>query len=112
MDRKSTNCSKKMQSLENSRDDITRKMLSHGDKSIMVEIFIPAGKEITQHKHVYEQIGYVLRGKALMKTETNKWEVSEGDGYCFRSNEVHGTVALEDTTVIEVFTPLRREYLE
>lgn len=90
---------------------IKRRLLSYGENSVMVQIFIPAGEEVVLHKHIYEQIGYVLQGKAIMKTETDAWEVSAGDGYCFLGNDAHGTVALKDTIVVEAFTPLRKEYL-
>ncbi len=35
-----------------------------------------------------------------------------GDSWCILSEEAHSAEALEDSTVVEVFSPCREEYLE
>jgi quercetin dioxygenase-like cupin family protein len=42
----------------------------------------------------------------------NEVIVTPGDCWTFASDEVHGAEALEDSVVIEVFSPVREDYLE
>jgi quercetin dioxygenase-like cupin family protein len=72
-----------------------------------------AGARVDLHTHFAIQSGYVLHGKVkFFDAEGNERILGPGDGYLFNSNEPHGSVALEETDLIECFTPARPEYLD
>lgn len=72
------------------------------------------GAIVPRHDHVAVQNGYVLKGKVkfFRGNEENSFIVEPGDGYLFDSEEYHGAEVLEDSEVIECFTPMRSEYLD
>jgi len=39
------------------------------------------------------------------------WDVEAGDSWCLPGNIEHSAEALEDSVVIEVFSPVREDYL-
>ena len=51
--------------------------------------------------------------KRSLKFSTDKGEfiTKSGDSYYFIENERHGADVLEDTEVIDIFMPLREEYI-
>jgi uncharacterized cupin superfamily protein len=55
----------------------------------------------------------VLSGKVkFFDADGNERILGPGDGYLFSSYEPHGSVAIEETELIETFTPARPEYLD
>ncbi len=52
----------------------------------------------------------MLKGKLKFITENGEFIAKEGDSYVFDSNEKHGAILLEDTDVIDVFSPAREDY--
>jgi quercetin dioxygenase-like cupin family protein len=66
--------------------------------------------EIPLHNHKEHQIGYVLSGKLKFLTDNGEFIVVKGDSYLFDSNERHGAKILEDSEVIDIFSPARNDY--
>jgi quercetin dioxygenase-like cupin family protein len=70
------------------------------------------GSEIPLHHHHAAQTGYVVSGKMLFKKEGgDEFTAEPGTGYAFSPNEKHGAIALEDSEIVEVFAPMRPEYV-
>ena len=66
--------------------------------------------EVPIHSHKEHQIGYVIKGKLKFLTENHEFISKEGESYIFDSNEKHGAAILEDSEVIDVFSPARDDY--
>jgi quercetin dioxygenase-like cupin family protein len=66
--------------------------------------------EIPIHSHKEHQIGYVLSGKLKFLTDNGEFIVVKGDSYLFDSNERHGAKILDDSEVIDIFSPARNDY--
>ncbi len=45
------------------------------------------------------------------EVEGERFLAEAGDSWCFKGNVMHGAQVLEDSLVIEVFSPLRDDYL-
>ncbi|MDR1832997.1 MAG: cupin domain-containing protein [Fusobacteriaceae bacterium] len=92
---------------------VTRKVLSHSEGLMIVEVAFEAGGVGADHSHPHEQITYVVSGKAAYH-EAGKPEVimTAGDSYYVTPNAVHGMKALEKTLVLDVFTPAREDFLK
>jgi quercetin dioxygenase-like cupin family protein len=52
----------------------------------------------------------VITGKLQFETEEGRFSVEAGDSYIFESNEKHGAIILEDSEVIDIFSPARADY--
>jgi len=90
---------------------INRKTLVYGEKTLMTEFFLAKGSSLPNHNHPYEQTGYLVTGKLRFTMGSEIIDAESGDSWCIPSDEIHGAEALEDSTVIEIFSPVREDYL-
>ena len=92
---------------------ISRKILAF-DKDMMICHFkMKKGVETAAHDHLAVQSGYVISGKVkFTKGNGEAFTVSQGMGYMFSSMEKHAASILEDSELVEIFAPMRKEFLE
>lgn len=90
---------------------VWRKSLVHGDHTLLSEFRLDAGAVIPVHKHPHEQTGYLVSGRLRFVIGEESMEAGPGDSWCLAGELEHGAEALEDSVVIEVFSPVREEYL-
>ena len=90
---------------------ITMQTLCHGDKTLMVKFQLTKGSEIPMHSHPHEQTGYLVSGHVIFVTETDEFDTTPGDNWCFLGDERHSVRILENSVIVEVFSPVRDEYL-
>jgi quercetin dioxygenase-like cupin family protein len=95
------------------RPGVFRSTLVHNADQMLCHFRETAGARVDLHTHLAVQSGYVLRGSVRFFDAAGKERVmGPGDAYLFNSNEPHGSVALEETELVECFTPARPEYLD
>jgi len=94
------------------KNGIFRQSLAHGDKTHMVKFRLQSGAEIAVHKHVQENTGYLLQGSMIMIIEGEECPLEAGDSWSIRGGVPHGARVLEECLVLEVFSPLREDYLQ
>ena len=78
---------------------------------MLCHFYLEKGSEVPLHFHEQHQVGYVIKGKLRFYTETMEFEANEGDSYIFDSNEKHGAFILENSEVIDIFSPARNDYI-
>jgi len=59
------------------------------------------------HSHPHDQIVYVVRGHLKVSCQGKSFELRAGDTFAIRGGVQHGASAIEDSLVIDVFTPCR-----
>ena len=80
-------------------------------KTIMCEFKLKKGHTLPSHNHPYEQTGYLISGKLNFRI-ADKWYLAEpGDSWCIPENVEHEVKIIEDSVVIELFSPIRSDYL-
>lgn len=85
--------------------------LAVGEKSMVTKMNYAAGNFASTHTHPHEQSGYVISGKYLLTIDGSKYELNPGDSYSIPGNVSHSFEVMEDGEVIDVFTPIREDYL-
>lgn len=85
--------------------------LAVGEKSMVCKMNYVVGNFATEHKHPHEQSGYVISGKYLMTLDGQEYELNPGDSYAVPGNTAHSFKVIEAGEVIDVFTPIREDYL-
>jgi len=92
-------------------DTIARKIIS-GDKAMVAQVFLAKGAIVPEHHHESEQITYILEG--ALKFEIGGREIVVGKGQVLRipCNVPHRAVALEDTLDLDIFSPIREDWLK
>ncbi len=87
------------------------KTLTYGNKTLLSEFLIEQGISLPKHHHPCEQTGYLISGSMLLTIGDETYEVTPGDSWSVPSDVVHSAAASEDSVIIEVFSPVRKEYL-
>ena len=90
---------------------IERKTLVHGEKTLMTVFRLLKGSVLPRHSHSHEQTGYLVRGHIRLSIGDKEHEAQAGDSWCIPGGVEHGADILEDSTAIEVFSPVRDDYL-
>jgi quercetin dioxygenase-like cupin family protein len=66
---------------------------------------------VPEHQHESEQITYILDGALKFELEGREVVVRKGQVLHIPSNVPHRAVALEDTLDLDVFSPIRKDWL-
>ena len=72
---------------------------------------LAAGTKLPLHFHVNEQISRVEKGTIEAYSQGKKYTLKAGQVLIFPPNVPHEFVALEDSSLIEHFTPARQDFL-
>ena len=90
---------------------IRLKTLVYGEKTLLSQFRMEANSILPKHSHRYEQTGYLVEGKIRLTIGQQPFEVGPGDSWCIPSNADHSAEILENSLAIEVFSPVREDYL-
>lgn len=90
---------------------ITIKTLIFGEKMLLSEFRMEQGSSLPLHAHPQEQTGRLLQGKINLTIGNDRAELLPGDCWCVPANVLHRAEILEDSVAIEVFSPVREDYL-
>lgn len=90
---------------------ITQKTLAYGDKSLLVEFRLQKGATLPLHSHPHEQTGYLVQGQLRLTIGGAVHDVLPGDSWCIPGDVLHGAEIVADSVAVEVFAPLREDYL-
>jgi quercetin dioxygenase-like cupin family protein len=90
---------------------IRQKTLVYGEKTLMAEFLLEKDCTLPDHSHPYEQTGYLVSGHILLKIGDTTFDTHAGDSWCIPVNIVHGARVFEDSVAVEVFSPVRPDYL-
>jgi quercetin dioxygenase-like cupin family protein len=90
---------------------VSRKTLVHGDRTLLAEFHLERGHSLPRHSHPHEQTGYLVSGRLRFTIGAEIFDAQPGDSWCVPSGVEHGAEILEDSVAIEVFSPVREDYL-
>jgi quercetin dioxygenase-like cupin family protein len=92
---------------------IYRTTMSYNETIMLCHFLMKRGSKIPLHNHDAVQNGYIINGKLrFFKEDESSFIAESGSGYVFNSNEPHGAEVLEDSEVVECFSPMRPEYID
>ncbi|SPE38931.1 Cupin 2, conserved barrel domain protein [Candidatus Sulfopaludibacter sp. SbA6] len=89
---------------------ISRKIIS-GEKAMVAQVFLAKGAVVPEHHHESEQITYILEGALKFEIEGREIVVAKGQVLRIPSHVPHRAVALEDTLDLDIFSPIRHDWL-
>lgn len=92
-------------------DGIRRKVMAYDDKLMLVKVDFKQGRIGATHHHPHLQISYVASGVFEITIRGESRILRGGDVYFVPENAVHGAVCLEDGLLIDVFSPLREDFI-
>jgi quercetin dioxygenase-like cupin family protein len=96
--------------LEKITEMISRKIVT-GDREMLAQTYLKRGAQVPMHTHESEQMTYVLQGALKFVVGGEDVTVREGEVLHIPSGIAHQVEALEDTFVLDFFSPSRKEWL-
>jgi quercetin dioxygenase-like cupin family protein len=90
---------------------LTRRVLAYNDKLFLAEHHMVKGWAGAMHSHPHDQVVYIVRGHLKVNCLGKTFEVRTGDTFVVRGGVQHGASAMEESLVIDVFTPCREDYI-
>ncbi len=90
---------------------IKRKIVAYSDNIMVCELSFAKDAVGALHSHPHEQATYILKGSFEFTIGDEVRVVKAGDCLYKQPNIVHGAKALEDSVLIDVFTPMREDFL-
>lgn len=89
----------------------SRKILAYSEEQMLAEVTLEKGAEAAVHQHPHRQISYVVRGSVDFRLDGRTQTLREGDSVSIAADVPHGLTALEDSLVLDIFTPMREDFL-
>ena len=90
---------------------IKRRTIATGATMYQMRAELSAGSRLPEHKHPQEQIAHVIKGRMKLIVAGVPHELTAGDAFYLARNVPHGVETIEDTIVIDTFSPPRDDYL-
>ncbi len=95
----------------NCEPGVTRKVLSYSDELMMAEVSFKKDSRGNTHQHPHRQITYVAKGRFEFTIDGETSTVEQGGSIFIPGDAVHGVHALEDGILVDIFTPMRKDFL-
>jgi quercetin dioxygenase-like cupin family protein len=90
---------------------VQRKTLAVGEHCLMTKFVLEAGSELPSHKHPHEQVGFLVSGRLILTIGDESCEMLPGDSWAVPGDVAHCAKVIEKAEAIEVFYPVRQDYL-
>jgi len=90
---------------------VKRRILAYSKDAMCVENTFKKGSIGAMHNHPHTQITYVASGKFEFTIDGEVHTVSKGDTLLKQDGVMHGCTCLEDGILIDIFTPMREDFL-
>ena len=96
---------------EHAEPGVKRRIFHPGSELMMMEVHFEAGAEGYMHSHPHEQMSYCLKGAIEFTIDGKKQVIRQGETISIHGGAKHGVVALEESALLDAFTPLRKDLL-
>lgn len=93
-------------------EGLRRKIMSYDERVMMVKVDFEKGAIGTLHQHYHTQISHVEKGTFEVEINGEKKVLKAGDAFYVPPNAMHGAVCLEAGILIDIFSPMREDFLK
>jgi quercetin dioxygenase-like cupin family protein len=90
---------------------ISQKVVA-GEREMLAQVYLKRGALVPMHAHDSEQMTYILQGALRFLVNGEEIVVREGEVLHIPSHVPHQAEALDDTLELDVFSPIRRDWLQ
>jgi quercetin dioxygenase-like cupin family protein len=97
--------------LEKVTEMLSRKIVT-GEREMLAQVYLKRGCLVPMHSHESEQMTYVLQGALKFLVGGMEVTLREGEVLHIPSRVEHQAEALEDTFELDVFSPIRQDWLD
>ena len=90
---------------------IQRKIMAHNDEMMIVKVAFATGGIGAMHSHPHTQASYIESGVFKLTIGDETSILKAGDAYFVPSEVEHGAECLETGVLVDVFSPVRKDFL-
>jgi quercetin dioxygenase-like cupin family protein len=91
---------------------LSRQVLAYSSKLMLVRHLMERGWTGLRHSHPHEQLVYIVHGHIQFHDGDTAFEARTGDSFVVPGGREHQASALEASEVLDIFTPIREDYVE
>ncbi len=92
-------------------ETLSRRLVT-GEREMVAQITLKKGCFVPRHSHESEQMTYVLKGALKFCIDGKEITVHADEILHIPSNVPHEATALEETFELDVFSPIRQDWLD
>jgi len=89
-----------------------RKIMSYDNRVMLVKVEFEEGAIGALHNHYHTQISYVENGSFNVEIDGKIVLLNKGDVFYVAPNLIHGVVCLKAGMLIDVFSPVREDFIK
>lgn len=101
----------KKSSIEQVDKGIKRQFLGYGPDLMAVKVWFEEGAEGYQHDHYHTQVTYVESGEFEATIDGQTQLLVAGDSFYIAPNLMHGAICKKAGVLIDIFSPVREDFL-
>ncbi len=91
---------------------VRRKIMAYDDKLMVVKVQFEKGGVGAVHQHHHSQITHIESGIFEVEIAGEKKILRTGDAFYIPPNVLHGAVCREAGVLIDVFSPMREDFIQ
>ncbi len=93
-------------------EGLKRKIMGYDDKIMLVKVHFEVGAVGIMHKHYHSQVTYVESGAFDVTIDGETKRLIGGDSFYIPPHIMHGAICRESGVLIDVFSPIREDFME
>jgi len=93
-------------------EGVKRKIMAYDDKIMLVHVAFDKGGIGPMHQHYHSQVTYVVSGSFDVTIDGKTETLKTGDSFYIPPNVLHGAICTEAGELIDVFSPIREDFME
>jgi quercetin dioxygenase-like cupin family protein len=92
-------------------EGLVRQLFGYDDSILMAKVDFEAGAVGAVHAHTHAQVSYVVSGEFDVFIDGVETRLGPGDSFYIEPNLDHGAVCRKAGVLIDVFSPIRDDFL-
>lgn len=92
-------------------EGVKRKIMTFDDKIMLVKVRFETGGEGYKHEHYHSQVTYVESGEFEFSIGDETKVVKGGDSVYIPPHVLHGAICTKEGVLIDVFSPIREDFM-
>ncbi len=93
-------------------EGVERQIMGYDDKIMLVNVKFDKGGIGVMHQHYHSQVTYVISGEFDVTIGEETKTLKGGDSFYIPPNVTHGAICKESGFLIDVFSPIREDFME
>lgn len=90
---------------------VKRKIMGYDERLMLVRVEFEKGSIGALHTHHHSQITHIESGTFEVEIGAEKQVLKTGDAFYIPPNIVHGVVCLEQGVLVDMFSPMREDFV-